>query len=85
MKYIIRYEKEELKRIKLESLLHVIKAFNNDTTNAHFKRYGDEAIDVIIAKKKILKEICEELGIKYFEKREDYITWQKTELAKLSK
>lgn len=75
MKFKIMLEKQELETIKVENLVSVLKHFNNDTTEAYFKRRGENHIEIVISKKDNLKNLCGDCGIKHFDNREEYLNW----------
>ena len=77
MKIKIIFEENDLKRISIKDLMLFIKFFNTEKTQTHFKRMGGEFIEIIISEKNSLKNLCDEIGIKHFDKKEDYIKWLK--------
>ena len=77
MKVKIVLEKKDLEKMNTRNLINALKYFNNDRTEAHFKRFGDDFIEIIISKKEVLKNICKDFQIKHFETREEYLKWMR--------
>jgi hypothetical protein len=75
MKIKLELDKAEIERISIDNLAKFLKHYNNDKTEAYFKRRGDEFIEITIFKKESFEDICNSSKINHFTDEHNYLEW----------